>query len=224
MLLELKHIEKKFTTPSGQDEITVLRDISLKVAKGESIAVVGPSGSGKTTLLNIIGSLDTPTSGRVILAGKDLAGLDEDELARTRNRDFGFVFQLHYLLPQCTVLENVSIPTIPMHRGGERGDAEGLARRLLERVGLDNRLDYFPAQLSGGELQRTAVVRALINKPKLLLADEPTGSLDRESSANLGQLLVELNKEEGTSLIVVTHSLEIAQLMDKMYTLNNGML
>jgi len=224
MLLELKNIEKKFKTPSSKGEITVLKDISLNVTGGEAIAVVGPSGSGKTTLLNIIGSLDQPTSGIVSFAGKNLADLDDKELSKTRNLDIGFVFQLHHLLPQLTVLENVLIPTIPFRSNKDTTDAENLAIKLLERVGLQDHLDYFPAQLSGGELQRTAVVRALINKPKLVLADEPTGSLDRQSAQNLGQLLVQLNKEESTTLIVVTHSIELAQLMDKVYNLKNGML
>jgi lipoprotein-releasing system ATP-binding protein len=224
MLLELKNIQKKFKTPSGKGEITVLKDISLNIAEGEAIAVVGPSGSGKTTLLNIIGSLDKPTSGIVNFAGKDLADLDDAELSKTRNLDIGFVFQLHHLLPQLTVLENVLIPTIPFRSRTESSDAESMAKKLLERVGLQDHFDYFPAQLSGGELQRTAVVRALINKPKLVLADEPTGSLDRESSEILGQLLVQLNKEEGTTLIIVTHSIELAQLMDKSYNLKKGVL
>jgi lipoprotein-releasing system ATP-binding protein len=224
MLLELKNIEKKFKTPSGKGEITVLKDISLTVTGGEAIAVVGPSGSGKTTLLNIIGSLDKPTSGIVSFAGKNLSDLDDAELSKTRNLDMGFVFQLHHLLPQLTVLENVLIPTIPFRSRKDNSDYESMAKKLLERVGLQDHMDYFPAQLSGGELQRTAVVRALINKPKLVLADEPTGSLDRESAANLGQLLVQLNKEEGTTLIVVTHSTELAQLMDKVYNLKSGML
>jgi lipoprotein-releasing system ATP-binding protein len=224
MLLELKNIEKKFKTPSGKGEITVLKDISLTVTGGEAIAVVGPSGSGKTTLLNIIGSLDKPTSGIVNFADKNLSDLDDAELSKTRNLDMGFVFQLHHLLPQLTVLENVLIPTIPFRSRKDNSDYESMAKKLLERVGLQDHMDYFPAQLSGGELQRTAVVRALINKPKLVLADEPTGSLDRESAANLGQLLVQLNKEEGTTLIVVTHSTELAQLMDKVYNLKSGML
>jgi ABC-type lipoprotein export system ATPase subunit len=224
MILELKNIEKRFALPSGKGEITVLIDISLKVAEGEAIAVVGPSGSGKTTLLNIIGSLDKPTSGEVNFAGKNPAGLDDAELSKTRNLDIGFIFQLHHLLPQCTVLENVLIPTIPFGPGKDTGDSEDFAKELLERVGLEKHLDYFPAQLSGGELQRTAFVRALINKPKLVLADEPTGSLDRESAENLGQLLVKLNKDQGTTLIVVTHSMELARLMDKVYGLKNGKL
>lgn len=222
MILELKSVEKRFPLPSGKGELTVLKNISLEVAAGEAIAVVGPSGSGKTTLLNIAGSLDQPTGGQVITAGKDLAGLDDAQLAETRNRDIGFVFQLHHLLPQCTVLENVLVPTVPLGKGD--GDVESYAGELLQKVGLENHLDYFPAQLSGGELQRVAFVRALINKPKLVLADEPTGSLDRTSAENLGKLLVKLNKEEGATLIVVTHSMELARLMDRVYELVNGAL
>lgn len=224
MLLELKNIEKKYEIPSGKEQITVLKDLSLHVARGESIAVVGPSGSGKSTLLNIIGALDKPTSGLVTFAGKNLADLDDSELSKIRNKDIGFVFQLHHLLPQCTALENVLIPTIPLGAKKENEEVRSRANKLLERVGLDKHMDYFPAQLSGGELQRVAVVRALINRPKLVLADEPTGSLDKESSDNLGQLLIQLNKEEAVTLIVVTHSIELARLMDKVFNLRNGKL
>ena len=224
MLLELNHIEKKFDHPSGEGETLVLKDISLEMQKGETVAVIGPSGSGKSTLLNIIGALDSPSSGVVKFGGKDLAGLGNVELSEIRNRQMGFVFQLHHLLPQCTVLENVLIPTIPFARDDRKGDAEARAVSLLKRVGLEDHLAYFPAQLSGGEMQRVAVVRALINQPQLLLADEPTGSLDRESSESLGQLLVDLDKEQETTLIVVTHSLELAGLLDKVYKLQDGSL
>ncbi len=224
MWLELKNISKKYDIPSGQGQTTVLRDVSLQVTQGESVAVVGPSGSGKSTLLNIIGALDKPTSGVVTFAGKNLADLDDSALSRIRNQEIGFVFQLHHLLPQCTVFENVLIPTIPLGMEKKDEDVEERARSLLERVGLEKHKDYFPAQLSGGEMQRVAVVRALINRPTLVLADEPTGSLDRESSENLGHLLVKVNKEEKTTLITVTHSIEIARLMDKVYRLQDGML
>jgi len=224
MLLELINISKKYEIPSGKGHTTVLRDISLQIIQGELVAVVGPSGSGKSTLLNIIGALDNPTSGAVIFAGKNLADLDDSELSQIRNREIGFVFQLHHLLPQCTVLENVLIPTIPLRLKKENEDVQERAKKLLERVGLEERMKYFPAQLSGGEMQRVAVVRALINRPKLVLADEPTGSLDRESSENLGQLMVEMNKEEGTALISVTHSIDFARLMGKVFKLRDGIL
>ena len=224
MLLELRNISKKYEIPSGEGHTTVLRDVSLQITQGESVAVVGPSGSGKSTLLNIIGALDKPTSGVVTFAGKNLADLDDAELSQIRNQEIGFVFQLHHLLPQCTVFENVLIPTIPPGLEKEDEDVQERARNLLGSVGLEKHKDYFPAQLSGGEMQRVAVIRALINRPKLVLADEPTGSLDRESSENLGQLLVKVNKEEGTTLITVTHSIEIARLMDKVYRLQDGIL
>ena len=224
MLLELKNISKKYEIPSGEGHTTVLRGVSLQITQGESVAVVGPSGSGKSTLLNIIGALDKPTSGVVTFAGKNLADLDDAELSQIRNQEIGFVFQLHHLLPQCTVFENVLIPTIPLRLEKEDEDVQERARNLLGRVGLEKHQDYFPAQLSGGEMQRVAVIRALINRPKLVLADEPTGSLDRGSSENLGQLLVKVNEEEGTTLIIVTHSIEIARLMDKVYILQDGIL
>jgi ABC-type lipoprotein export system ATPase subunit len=224
MFLELKNVTKQYEIPSGEGHTIVLKDLSLQIEKGESAAVVGPSGSGKSTLLNIIGTLDRPTSGEVIFFGKNLADLSDSELSRIRNQEIGFVFQLHHLLPQCTVLENVLIPTIPLGSKKSDKDVKNRALDLLKRVGLDERMDYFPAQLSGGEMQRAAVVRALINSPKLILADEPTGSLDREASENLGQLMVEMNKEEGTTLITVTHSMEFARLMGKVIKLQDGVL
>ena len=224
MLLELKNISKTYEIPSGEGQVIVLKDISLQVSQRESIAVVGPSGSGKSTLLNIIGALDRPTSGIVTLTGKNLADLEDSELSRIRNQDIGFVFQLHHLLPQCTVLENVLIPTVPLGLNREDKNVGIRAKELLKKVGLEKHFHHFPAQLSGGERQRVAVVRALINTPKLILADEPTGSLDRESSENLGQILLQLNKEEGMALIVVTHSMDLARLMDKVYKLRDGKL
>jgi len=223
MILELKNIEKKYDTPSGKVPVTILNNISLQVEQGEAIGVVGPSGSGKSTLLNIIGTLDKPTSGSVNFDGKDLAGMNENELAHIRNMEIGFIFQLHHLLPQCTVLENVLIPTIPQNKKNNE-EFINRAKKLLERVGLENHLDYFPARLSGGEQQRVAVVRALINRPKLILADEPTGSLDQISADNLGQILIDLNKAENVTLIVVTHSHDLAQRMDTVYNLQNGRL
>jgi ABC-type lipoprotein export system ATPase subunit len=223
-LLQLENITKRFAHPSRPEEITVLDGLSLEVSVGETMAVVGPSGSGKSTLLNIMGALERPSGGTVRLDGRDLADLGDQELSRIRNREIGFVFQLHYLLPQCTVLENVRIPSIPLGREADQAAVRDRAVRLLERVGLGEHLDHFPAQLSGGELQRVAVVRALINQPRLLLADEPTGSLDKESSQNLGEILVRLNREEGTTLVVVTHSEELAGLLDSVYRLENGRL
>ncbi len=210
----------------------VLRGVSLRVERGESLAVVGPSGSGKSTLLHIIGTLDRPTSGRVLLEQTDLATLDDAVLAAVRNRRIGFVFQQHYLLPQCTVWENVLLPTLARASASDSQNADpnrseppaARARRLLERVGLGQRLAHRPGQLSGGERQRVAVVRALINRPQLLLADEPTGALDQAAATALGQLLVELNREEGVTLIVVTHALELARRMDRLFRLEAGKL
>jgi len=224
MLLELKKIAKTFEIHADERTMTVLEDISFQIDRGESMAVVGPSGSGKSTLLNIIGALDKPTSGDVFFAGKNLANLGDSELSAIRNREIGFIFQLHHLLPQCTVLENVLIPTIPLGIKKNNDETIRRAKTLLEKVSLADRMDFFPAVLSGGELQRIAVVRALINTPKLILADEPTGSLDKESSENLARLLVDLNKEEGVALITVTHSMELARLMGKVYNLQNGQL
>ncbi|MFC2166455.1 ABC transporter ATP-binding protein [Acidobacteriota bacterium] len=224
ILLELKKIVKTFEGPAGEKDMTVLEDISLQMDHGETLAVVGPSGSGKSTLLNILGALDKPTSGDVLFDGENLANLCDSELSAIRNREIGFIFQLHHLLPQCTVLENVLIPTIPLGIKKDKSEVMKRAKALLEKVGLKERINFFPAVLSGGELQRVAVVRALINSPKLILADEPTGSLDKESSENLGQLLVDLNREEGVALITVTHSMDLARLMSKVYSLQDGKL
>jgi ABC-type lipoprotein export system ATPase subunit len=252
-LLTLTEAAKSYVATDAAEGLLVLRDVNLQLARGEAIAIVGPSGSGKSTLLHIIGTLDRPDSGSVRLDDRELTALPERELAAVRAREIGFIFQLHHLLPQCTVLENVLVPTLarlgvqafrrsgvrtglpecPNARPGTRaaGGArlsaeppEDRARRLLERVGLSERLSHRPGQLSGGERQRAAVVRALINEPELLLADEPTGSLDRAAAENMTQLLVELNREEGVSLIVVTHALPLAAQMSRVLALRDGTL
>jgi ABC-type lipoprotein export system ATPase subunit len=223
-MLELVHVGKTYPSLGNEGGACVLKDITLKVEKGWSLVIVGPSGSGKSTLLNIIGTLDHPTRGQVLFDGQDLAALNEAELARIRNKQIGFVFQLHHLLPQCTVLENVLVPTLA---DGKRPSVEEVHERavdLLERVGLKEFLRHRPGELSGGQRQRVAVVRALINKPRLLLADEPTGSLDRDASENIADLLIELNRSEQVTLIVVTHSLELAQRVGHVMELSNGML
>ena len=194
----------------------------MEIGRGESIAIVGPSGCGKSTLLNIIGTLDQPTTGKVMLDGQDLNTLDGNALAALRNREIGFIFQSHHLLPQCTVMENVLVPTLA--HGQTTATDEELGRRLLERVDLGDRLAHRPGQLSGGERQRVAVVRALINQPKLLLADEPTGALDQAIADKLGQLLVELNQEENVTLITVTHSGDLANRMARTLELMDGHL
>jgi len=232
-LLKLANVTKRYESPDNAGSLAVLRDISLEVSAGESLAIVGPSGSGKSTLLHIIGTLDRPSSGQVWLAGKDISQLAEEELAALRNQQIGFVFQAHYLLPQCTVLENVLVPTLAKPASTNESETnlgqppespESRATRLLARVGLAERAAHRPGELSGGERQRVAVVRALINRPRLLLADEPTGALDHASAQQLGQLLIELNQEELVTLIVVTHALELARRMKKVRRLSDGRL
>lgn len=223
-MFELVHVAKTYPSPGNEEGLRVLEDIDLKIEAGDSLVVVGPSGSGKSTLLNIIGALDRPTKGQVLFDGKDLAGLDETGLAHIRNKQIGFVFQLHHLLPQCTVLENVLIPTLAGNGSAAAKDSQDRAKNLLERVGLKDLFLHRPGELSGGQRQRVAVVRALINRPKLLLADEPTGSLDREASENISDLLLELNRSEQIALIVVTHSLKLAEHVGHVMELNNGRL
>jgi lipoprotein-releasing system ATP-binding protein len=200
-----------------------LRGIDLALAAGEALAVVGPSGSGKSTLLYAIGGLDRPTSGQVLVGGVDLASQDESALARIRRERIGFVFQAHHLLPQCTALENVLIPTLAGGRVPAE-DAVGRARELLARVGLTERANHRPGMLSGGECQRVALARALVMRPELVLADEPTGSLDEANARDVGELLVTLNREEGTTLVVVTHSRELAARLDRVLCLTAGRL
>ncbi len=215
-LIKVDSVSKQY------DERTqVLTDVSLSVAQGEALAIVGPSGCGKSTLLNIIGTLDRPTNGSVQFDGQDLLKLNEKEIATFRNREIGFVFQLHHLLPQCSVLENVLVPTLVTRTNA---DVKERALRLLERVGLSDRLTHRPGQLSGGERQRTAVVRALINQPRLLLADEPTGSLNSEGADELVKLLLELNREENLALVVVTHSSHVAEQMGRVLPLHDGIM
>jgi len=226
-LLKLTGVTKQYESPDSAVPIKILDGVMLDVSVGESLAIIGPSGSGKSTLLQIIGSLDRPTSGEVILAGQDLNLLGDDQLAAVRNRQIGFVFQFHYLLPQCSVLENVLVPTLASKRSPDAPmleKPEDRANRLLQRVGLGQRLAHRPGQLSGGERQRVAVVRALINQPQLLLADEPTGSLDHSSAQELAELLTELNREERVTLILVTHASDLARRMKRVFELSDGKL
>ncbi len=224
MLCEVQGVHKSYQPSDGNRSVQVLAGVNLTIPERESIAVVGPSGSGKTTLLNILGTLSRPDKGKVVLEGKDISLLSEDELSRLRNHRIGIVFQKHLLLPPCTVLENVLVPTLAWPSGKDRKRNLDRALQLLERVGLAKRLHHRPDQLSGGECQRVALVRALINRPALLCADEPTGSLDQESARSLGQLLTDINKEEGTTLVVVTHSHELAMRMDRRLRLRDKVL
>jgi lipoprotein-releasing system ATP-binding protein len=222
--LELSAVCKSYEATADSSGVVVLRDIYLAVAPKKAVAIVGPSGSGKSTLLNIMGALDRPTSGKVVVNGKDLSSLNDAALAMVRSQDVGMVFQLHHLLPQCTVLENVLVPTLA---GGPEKRSEppaARAKRLLDRVGLGHRLNHRPGQLSGGERQRAAVVRAHINEPKILLADEPTGALDRAAADNLADLLIELNREESVTLIISTHAESLARRMQIVIELADGSL
>jgi lipoprotein-releasing system ATP-binding protein len=219
MSLQVENLCKTFPTRSGP--LPVLRGVSFELQPGEALAVMGPSGSGKSTLLHILGTLDQPTSGTVKLEGQNPFVLPEPALADFRNLTIGFVFQDHHLLPQCSVLENVLIPTLASKHDAA---AEGWARQLLERVGLSGRLDHLPAELSGGERQRVAVARALIHHPRLLLADEPTGNLDRRSARAVGELLLELHRQEQTILVVVTHSAELARTFPRQMEMADGTL
>ena len=220
VVLRLDAVHKQYES-ADRDPVPVIKGITLTVNRGESIAIVGPSGSGKSTLLNILGSLDSPTNGSIQLDGQELAHLTEQDLASVRNKKIGFIFQSHHLLPQCSVLENVLVPTLA-ENGKAPASAVERAKQLLDRVGLGHRLTHRPAQLSGGECQRVAVVRALINQPSLILADEPTGALDHSNAESLADLLVELNRDEKVTLIVVTHSTDLAARMGTTHQLQDG--
>ncbi|MBI4978834.1 MAG: ABC transporter ATP-binding protein [Spirochaetes bacterium] len=221
-ILTLDHICKSFPVADGT-ATTILQDVSFSLSRGDTAAVIGPSGSGKSTLLNIMGALDTPDRGTVSVNGRDIAMSDENERARIRSSDIGFIFQQHHLLPQCTVLENVLLPVLATAKQVSPAHHER-AVTLLGRVGLSGHLNAFPATLSGGERQRTAVVRALINDPAIILADEPTGSLDQASALAVTDLIVALAHEHDRALVVVTHSHEVAGRMGTHYALHAGTL
>ena len=223
MDIELKEVSKYYQIP-GKEKRIVLDKLSLQIKSGESLAIVGPSGSGKSTLLNLISSLDQASEGSILHANKDVSGLSEEELSQFRNRNLGFVFQSHHLLPQLNLIENVLVPLIPEKEKSLREEAEQRAEKLIDFVGLKDQMTQNPGQMSGGECQRAAVVRALINQPGLLLADEPTGSLDKQSAEMLGDLLVSINEEQKVTLVLVTHSMELAKKMKRVYKLDNGKL
>lgn len=223
MFLTLENISKSYP-PSGPRRRVVLSGLSLQVEAGESIAVVGPSGSGKTTLLHIIGAMGQPDEGRVLFQGDDTTGFSGPQLAAFRNRQIGFVFQQHHLFPQCTLMENILIPTIPLRDARLKAESAQRGAELLKRVGIWEQRYQKPAELSGGECQRAAVVRALVNQPSLLLADEPTGALDHKNAALLAELLFELNKTNGLTLILATHDLRLAARAERVFLLENGRL
>ncbi len=226
--LSVTNLAKRFETTGGRGghAVEVLADVDLAMHGGEALAITGPSGSGKSTLLHIVGTLDRPSAGRVAIDGTDPFALSEPELARFRNQAIGFVFQDHYLLPHLSVLENVLLPTLAAREEsrGDGADGDARARTLLDRVGLGHRLTHRPAELSGGERQRAAVARALINQPRLLLCDEPTGSLDHDNAQAVGDLLAELHAQSQAILIVVTHSDELAQRFERRASIIEGHL
>ncbi|MCH9648727.1 MAG: ABC transporter ATP-binding protein [Deltaproteobacteria bacterium] len=212
-------LSRTFDTEAGP--VTVLEGVSFELSEGDAVAVVGPSGSGKSTLLHILGTLDSPSSGELKIHGRDPFSLGDKDLARFRNRSVGFVFQDHYLLPQYSLLENVLLPTLAFP-GGDGKAVQERGRQLLERVGLSHRLDHRPAQLSGGERQRGAIARAMIAQPGLLLCDEPTGNLDQAAAGAVTDLLFELHRQEGTVLVVVTHSAELAGKFPRRLEMRDG--
>ena len=218
--LSVTNVSKQF--PTRGEPLQVLRDVSLEMKAGENLAILGPSGCGKSTLLHLLGTLDAPTSGTIKLNDQDPFSLEESQLARFRNENIGFIFQEHHLLPQLSVLENVLVPA--MATGTPSEELVQRAHDLISRVGLENRLSHRPAELSGGERERAAVARSLLHRPLLLLADEPTGNLDRTNAQQVAQLLLEIQQQEQTMLIVVTHNNELADQLQKQTTLDNGQL
>jgi len=220
VVLECRDLSKEYSV--GPQTLRVLDEVQLRLLRGERVAIVGSSGSGKTTLLNMLGGLDTPTSGEVRLAGQQLSTLKESERGRLRNQQLGFVYQFHHLLPEFTALENVCMPLLigktPISEGRERATA------MLERVGLGERIGHKPAELSGGERQRVAIARALISQPACVLLDEPTGNLDQQTAESIQQLMLELSQTLQTAFLVVTHDLALAARMDRTFTLKHGQL
>ncbi len=222
MLLQLKNISKGYGEPGTHSFRPVLKGLNLEIGKGEKVAIIGPSGSGKTTLLNLIGALDLPESGEVIFNDSDLTTYSKNQLAEFRNKNLGFVFQMHHLMPQLTLMENVLLPILP--QGKVKKEQKDWAEYLIKKVGIWEQRNQKPSEMSGGECQRTAVVRALVNKPELILADEPTGALDEDNATALTDLLIQLSDEEKVTLVTVTHSAEMAAKMDRKLVLKNGQL
>lgn len=221
-VIELKCVSKTYREPGGAVEVPVLRDLNWQLEEGRSVAIVGPSGCGKSTLLNILGTLDEPDSGEVLFDGESVRGCSAERLSLLRGSKIGFIFQLHHLMPQCTVLENVLLPTLALPKEKRDAGAVERARDLLARVGLEGRHQWLPSKLSGGERQRVAVVRALINQPRLILADEPTGALDEKNATALTELLLELRQSLNLSLVMVTHHPAQAARMGEVWRMHEG--
>ena len=221
IVLEAMNINKTFTEGGGS-KLEILRNINFSIRAGEKVAIVGASGSGKSTLLHILGSLDKPTSGQVLIDNQNVHTINETQRCELRNRMLGFIYQFHHLLAEFTAQENVAMPALI--RGVSPDQAMLQARLLLEKVGMIRRLDHKPAELSGGERQRAAVARAMTNEPRCILADEPTGNLDKKTAEQVMQVMLRLNREYGTSLVVVTHDMSMADKMDKVYIIEDGCL
>ncbi|WP_300621711.1 ABC transporter ATP-binding protein [uncultured Fusobacterium sp.] len=220
-ILKLENVEKKYS--GGVEELHIINDLTFSVEEGEFISILGRSGSGKSTLLNIMGLLDKVDGGKISIDGQEVDRLSEEERDRLKNQMIGFVFQFHYLLPEFTALENVMLPAL-LNNFSKRAEVEKRAKELLDKVGLSARENHKPSQLSGGEKQRVAIARALINSPKILLADEPTGNLDEETSEMIFKILKDINKNEKQTIIVVTHSKDLAEISDKQLYLKKGIL
>jgi lipoprotein-releasing system ATP-binding protein len=222
--IQIQNLTKEYSEGPDRNAVQVFSNLSLSIERGKSLAIVGPSGSGKSTLLNLIGAIDRPTRGYIFIDGKKISSFSEEESARFRNLRIGYIFQSHHLLPALTAVQNIMIPALAGHSNIKNQDLEDRANDLLKKVGLSHRANHLPGELSGGERQRVAVARALINQPQILLADEPTGALDQQNAKVLIDLLLQLNQDFETTLLVVTHSLELAKKMDLVWALKDGKL